>query len=128
MKPIVATLLLAASVAAHAADLTPQQRYQQQRQECLSGQSSQDRSTCLREAGAALAEARRGTLSSGSEADWQRNAEARCARHEDPQARDACERIARGEGTHDGSVEQGGILYELVTRSVGPEPGAEPLR
>lgn len=125
----VATTLVAAACAAHAADPTPQQRYQQQRQACLSGQSGQDRATCLREAGAALAEARRGTLSSGNgEADWQRNAAARCERHTDATERDACERIARGEGTQDGSVAEGGILYELVTRSVGPEPGAEPMR
>lgn len=127
LKCAVAACLVLSFGAAQAADLTPQQRYQQQRAECLSGRSPQDRATCLREAGAALAEARRGGLTQGSEADWQRNALARCARHEGAEARDACERIARGEGTHDGSVEEGGILYELVTRSVEPAASA-PLR
>ena len=40
-----------------------QARYQQERAACLAGQTGQDRATCLKEAGAALAEARRGKLS-----------------------------------------------------------------
>ena len=43
--------------AAGAADA--QARYQQDRAACMSGQSNQDHATCLREAGAALAQARR---------------------------------------------------------------------
>ena len=52
-------------------------RYQQERAVCLSGQSSQDRATCLREAGAAFAEAKRGALDDGSAAH-ERNARERC--------------------------------------------------
>ena len=78
-------LLLAASsgMAAQAvtkADLAQAQaRYQQQRALCLSGQSQQDRSTCLKEAGAALASARCGGLD-GDPASYTDNQRQRCDR------------------------------------------------
>jgi len=43
-----------------------QARYKQERAKCMSGQSHQDRATCLKEAGAALNEAKRGNLGSGT--------------------------------------------------------------
>jgi len=39
-----------------------QQRDQQERAQCLSGQSQEDRATCVKEAGAAYQEARNGRL------------------------------------------------------------------
>ena len=92
-----------------------QARYQQERAMCDSGQSQQDRTTCLREAGAALQEARRGQLSDGSAAQYQRNALVRCDGLPDDQ-RDACVARMQGQGTTSGSVAAGGIYRELITR------------
>jgi len=90
-----------------------QARYQRERAVCISGQSHQDRDTCLREAGAALSEARQGRLG-GGEGSYEQNQLARCERL--PAAdREDCVRRMRGEGTVSGSVESGGIYRELRT-------------
>jgi hypothetical protein len=112
----------ATSLAAPPSDA--QQRYQQERATCLSGQSAQDQSTCLKEAGAALEEARRGRLADGS-AQYQQNALARCTVLP-PEERGACRARMQGEGTTSGSVEGGGIYRELVTREQPPEPPPPP--
>jgi hypothetical protein len=93
-----------------------QQRYQQERAACLSGQSAQDQSTCLKEAGAALEEARRGRLAEGS-AQYQQNALARCTVLP-PEEREACHARMQGQGTTSGSVAAGGIYRELIIREV----------
>ena len=90
-----------------------QKQYQQDRAYCMSGQSYQDRTTCLREAGAALQEAKRGQLSE-NEGAYQQNQLARCSYLRGDDQRD-CERRMRGEGTVSGSVEGGGIYRELRT-------------
>lgn len=101
----------ASSTASQAA----QAQYQIERQACLRGESGQDTATCLKEAGAALAEARRATLSTGeSDEALTRNALARCERvAADDQA--ACRRMVRGEGKRSGSVKGGGVATELTT-------------
>jgi hypothetical protein len=89
--------------------------YLQERATCLSGQSHQPREVCLREAAAAYAEAKRGDLGHEDPAQLQANALARCAvRPPDQMA--MCERMARGEGTVTGSVEEGGFVRQIVTR------------
>ena len=86
--------------------------YAQDRQFCLSGRSHQDQQTCLREAGAALQEAQRGTLlREGSE--YEQNKFVRCDYHKDPKDREYCMARMRGEGTITGSVEGGGLMREL---------------
>ena len=96
-------------------------RYQQERAVCLSGQSSQDRATCLREASAAFAEAKRGALDDGSAA-YERNARERCNKLAEAD-RNACIARMQGQGTTSGSVAAGGIYRELVTReTVVPSP------
>src|SRR6185295_19388 len=87
--------------------------YQRDRAACNSGQSSQDRATCLNEAGAALREARRGQLDDG-QSQFERNRLLRCDR-QPAQDRADCVRRMNGEGVTSGSVEGGGILRELVT-------------
>ena len=57
-----------ANPASAAGDANAAQLYQQDRAACTSGQSHQDRQTCLREAGAALYEARRGGLNTNEAA------------------------------------------------------------
>jgi hypothetical protein len=97
---------------------TPAQAYQRQRAACLAGQTPQDRQTCLKEAGAALAAARRGQL---TEATPRASvALERCAVHRDADDRLACERMALGEGKVEGSVAEGAVVKEMVTRSVEP--------
>jgi hypothetical protein len=93
-------------------------QYRQERAVCTSGTSNQDRSTCMREAGAAYAEAKRGTLGKG-DVDYAKNAHARCEKLQDTE-RTACMARMDGQGTTSGSVAGGGIYRELVTREVGP--------
>jgi hypothetical protein len=110
----VAALLLAGVAAA--ADVNPseaQARYQQDRAACTSGQSQQDRATCLREAGAALQESARGQ-SGGGQSAYEQNQLLRCDRLTADERED-CLRRMRGEGTVSGSVEGGGIYRELRT-------------
>jgi hypothetical protein len=90
-----------------------QSAYQRDRAACMSGQTSQDRATCLREAGAALQEAKRGNLNDG-QAQYERNRLLRCEK-QPPQDRQDCVRRMSSEARTSGSVEGGGILRELTT-------------
>jgi hypothetical protein len=127
LKPRMSVLLIcsAFSAAAFAADKgatsAARENYQQDRAACMS-LSGDDRKTCLREAGAAQVETRRGTLATGG--DFQANLLARCEVHKTAEEKSYCERRMRGEGTVSGSVEGGGILRELtVTVPVEETPG-----
>ena len=99
-------------------------RYQQDRAMCESGQSHQDRATCLREAGAAFDEARRGGLNDG-QAQYQQNALIRCNALP-PEERNACQARMQGQGVTRGSVAEGGIYRELVTREIPSQDGSIP--
>jgi hypothetical protein len=116
---------LACSAAVGATDSTradAQRRYQQDRAVCLGGQSQQDRSTCLREAGAALAEAQRGALTDDT-ANRARNRQQRCESLPTADRR-PCEARMAGQGTTSGSAASGGIYRELVIREpAAPVPG-----
>ena len=117
VAPCAISAFLGASVALAAEVRSPsdaEARYRQERAMCESGQSQQDRATCLREAGAALAEARRGRLDDGL-APYQKNALIRCEGLPSEE-RDACQARMHGQGTTRGSVAEGGIYRELVTR------------
>ena len=117
-----ASALLSATVAvaANRGQLSEAQNaYQRDRAACLSGQTHQDRATCLREAGAALQEARRGGLDDG-QAEFERNRLLRCEK-QPPEDRQACVRRMNGEGFTSGSVEGGGIYRELVVPVVPPQ-------
>ena len=93
-------------------------RYRQERAACLDGTSHQDRATCLKEAGAALQEARRGRLDDG-DAAYEQNRLRRCERVA-PADRDDCLRRMRGDGSVSGSVERGGNFRELRTIQEAP--------
>ncbi len=88
-----------------------QAQYQRERAVCMSGQSNQDRATCLKEAGAAYAEARRTKLGAGETASAA-NAQERCDQLAGAN-RDACVARMQGHGTATGSASSGGILREL---------------
>ncbi len=112
-----ASLLMAtshANAAGNSNSAEAQTRYRQDMAVCSSGQSNQDMATCRREAGNALAAARRGGLTTATGAFVQ-NANLRCTAHEGMD-RSTCEARMRGEGTtSSGSVGGGGILRESVT-------------
>jgi len=94
-------------------------RHKQEVAVCTSGQSNQDRATCLKEAGAAYAEALRG--GQGSSAVAPGNASKRCEALKGDE-NTACLARMQGQGTTSGSVAAGGISRELVT--VTPAPAA----
>ncbi|MEJ6023476.1 hypothetical protein [Ramlibacter sp. PS4R-6] len=102
-----AAALLSTSGAFAAKPSPAQLRYQQERADCLSGASSQDRATCLREAAAALQEARRGNLSTG---DLAQNGVARCNALPADDRQDCVLRMQPGAAS--GSVSGGGVLRE----------------
>ena len=125
---LLAMLVTAAALAATPAVAAPSTassdmlaQYQQERAMCTSGKSNQDRATCLREAGAAYAEARRGGLdvAGSSPADNQRK---RCEPLTGDE-RSACLARMQGQGSTSGSAQSGGMLRELVTREPAA-PGA----
>jgi hypothetical protein len=98
--------------------------YQRERAACLNGSSNQERTACLKEAGAAREEARRGQLKD-DRAEEKQNALARC--NGLPQAdRVDCVGRVNGEGSVSGSVSGGGILRETVT-TVPASPPLSPL-
>src|SRR5688572_26523280 len=76
-----AAVVLMPCAGAGAADLdrrpTPQAVYQKDRADCMQDRTNQERATCLREAGAALQEARRGRVTE-DEAQFERNRLLRC--------------------------------------------------
>jgi hypothetical protein len=89
-----------------------QATYNRDRAACMRGEGGQDRATCLKEAGAALQEAKRGGLSD-NRAEYERNQTVRCD-YQPAQDREDCMRRMRGEGTTSGSVQGGGVLRELT--------------
>ena len=118
-KPIamlLAGVLLAASAVAAAAgsQSDAQARYRSDRAACMNGEASQDRATCLREAGAALREARRGGLAETDSSQYEPNSLVRCDSLPTEDRHD-CIRRMHGEGTATGSIDGGGIYRELVT-------------
>jgi hypothetical protein len=129
-RPTLALLMLGAvlaSASAMAASKTASAdalaQYQQERAVCTSGQSNQDRATCLREAGAAYAEAKRRALGDEDPAQYKANALKRCAGLPEDDRRDCVARM-EGQGTTSGSAAAGGIYRELVTRETNPPSAA----
>jgi len=88
-----------------------QKTYQYDRADCNSGIAGPDKAACLREAGAALQEAKSGRLVDAN-TDFESNRIARCAYLNEPD-KGYCLRRMNGEGTVSGSVAGGGILREL---------------
>jgi len=116
----------AAQAGPKAANVDPLRlQYERERAACVQGQTNQPRDVCLREAGAAYAQARQGKLiSPGDRPDqWAANALKRC-QAQPQEDREMCERRVR-EGQVVGSVEGGGQLKTLTVRStdIPKQPG-----
>jgi hypothetical protein len=106
-----ALLLLAGAASAASPMSEAQARYQQERAACMNGTSNQDRATCLKEAGAALGEAKRNALGASSDSSLAQNRMMRC---EGLPAQDREECTMRMKhGSMSGSAQQGGILREI---------------
>src|SRR5690606_23897663 len=60
--------------------MDPQAQYRMDVERCKSGQTNQDQATCMREAGAALQEARRNRLLNQQAGNFDQNATDRCNR------------------------------------------------
>jgi hypothetical protein len=86
--------------------------YQNDRQFCLSGQSSQSRETCLREAGAAMQQNAAAQAQPSAE-QMAANAVRRCNAFTGD-GQQSCLARMQGHGKESGSVEAGGILRELT--------------
>jgi hypothetical protein len=104
--------LLAAGTAMAAGAKTSEAQlgYQHEHAKCMSGESNQDRATCLKEAGAALQESRNRTLGATSDDELAGNRQKRCEALPAAQREDCSARM--NEGTTSGSAQQGGILRE----------------
>lgn len=94
-------------------------RYAREKQRCESGRSNQDMATCMKEAGAALEEARRHALDTGDSAATRRaNVLARCQPLPEAERRECEARMVAG--STEGSVGSGGVLRELTVIEVSP--------
>ncbi|MBV7485902.1 hypothetical protein [Bordetella sp. BOR01] len=102
-----------------------QSQYELDVQRCNTGQTNQDRATCLQEAGAAREEAARKRLDNGQSANYGTNATARCNNLPQTQRQD-CMRQMSAPSSVKGSVEGGGVLRETVIPVPAQSPGAAP--
>ena len=102
-----------AQVATGATGIDASGSYQQEVQACMSGQTQQDRATCLEEARNAQADKRRGVLD--TDGNLEANAMARCTVHPAGEDRAACEARVMGMGNVEGSVAGGGLIREVET-------------
>lgn len=113
-----------AQVAPAASGSTPADtsgNYRLEVQACKSGDTQQDRATCMEEARNANAARQRGTLYKGaSETQYEANAKARCDVFKDAENKAACEARVMGYGTVTGSVAGGGLLREVETVVLPP--------
>ncbi|MDO9438313.1 hypothetical protein [Hydrogenophaga sp.] len=99
--------------------------YNSDRAACQALSPTQDRTACLRDAGAHRDQALRQGVRSPSPQELERNALQRC-KTQPPGDQARCERMARGEGNVSGSVSGGGTIRELVTQEPLPPMPAPP--
>jgi hypothetical protein len=87
--------------------------YQSEVQACMSGQTQQDRDTCLKEARNAQADKRRGVLD--NHGNQEQNAKARCDVFTTGEDKAACHARVMGMGSSEGSVAGGGVIRQVET-------------
>ncbi len=118
----------AAGSGASEADISA--RYNLDVQRCNTGQTNQDKATCLQEAGAARDEARRNRLASGNQA-YDQNQTKRCdslpaGERDDCLLQMSGQNSATQSTTTQGSIGGGGVLRETtITIPGGPTPAPE---
>jgi len=111
------------AISANAATPSPaEQRYQQDRANCMAGKTAESRKTCLAEAAAALQAARRHNLTTPSPEQIAANERKRCDAQSGDDKKDCLKRAAGVDTTVSGSVAGGGDIKETVTVIPG-KPG-----
>lgn len=111
------------AISAHAATPAPaEQRYQQDRANCLAGKTAESRKTCLVEAAAALQAARKHNLTTPTPEQIAANERKRCEAQSGDDKKDCLKRAAGVDTTVSGSVAGGGDIKETVTVIPG-KPG-----
>lgn len=99
---------------------TPHERYKTDVEHCRTSPDVQDRKTCLRDAGAALQEAQRGTQTSAA-ANFDQNQQARCDRLSGTQRDDCMTLMSDPNANVQGSIAAGGVLRETtITEPADP--------
>ena len=126
----VAAVFSTFSVGAISATPTPtaaENRYQQDRANCMAGKTAESQATCLKEAGAALQASRAHDLKSASPAELAANERKRCEPLSGDDKKDCLKRAAGMDTTTSGSVAAGGDLKETITVIPGT-PGTADAR
>jgi hypothetical protein len=114
-----------AQVATGATGIDASGSFQSEMQACASGNTQQDRETCMREARNAQADKRRGVLS--TEGSLEANAMSRCSVFQGGEDKAACEARVMGMGSTSGSVAGGGLIREVETVVVPAGQGSVTL-
>ncbi len=110
-----------AMAASSASDSDIQAQYRQDVARCKAGQTNQDQATCLREAGAALEEARRNRLNNHG-GSFEQNQVARCQSLPAAERDDCMLQMSGKDTTVQGSVGAGGVLRETTITIPAPAP------
>ena len=104
------------AISANAATSTPaDQRYQQDRANCLAGKTAESQKTCLKEAGAALQASRAHDLKTPGASQLAANERKRCDALSGDDRADCLKRVAGVDTTVSGSVAAGGDLKKTTT-------------
>ena len=96
-------------------------QYERERARCMSGTTGQDQASCLRSAGAAYDALKGNRLNDDPNSNYRENALVRC-RTLPAADRADCESRVDGKGTSSGSVKDGGVVTETVTKNIKPVP------
>jgi len=115
------------TISANAATPSPaEQRYQQDRANCMAGKTAESRKTCLAEAAAALQAARKHGLTTPTPEQIAANERKRCEAQSGDDKKDCLKRAAGVDTSVSGSVAGGGVIKETVTIVPG-KPGTPPV-
>ncbi|MGB3290903.1 MAG: hypothetical protein WBA83_16650 [Burkholderiaceae bacterium] len=101
-------------------------RYKLDVQRCNTGQTNQDKATCLREAGAARDESRRNRLTNANQS-YQQNQVSRCQALSASERQDCLTQMSGQNTKVEGSIGAGGVLRETTITIPGtPVPATTP--
>jgi len=114
---MMAMACLGSAIACAATQTPSEQRYLQDRANCLAGNAAESQKTCLVEAAAALQAARQHDLTTPAAEEIVANERKRCEAKSGSDRRDCLKRVAGVDTTVTGSVASGGDLKETVTDS-----------